>query len=206
MFQCEFFRNFAIWGFLDTAPFRKRSQLAVNEEVQRKLKNVAFDTAGGCVLLCIQYTVPRGGSSKLMKTNLLLLLLLAVTGCVGFESDYEYKERFDYMHLLSSDARVTAICAHKPDGNIGVLGDSHRLDIYVNNARNITLPDGRVGTRPGNTYTPDELKVIEDVAAELSKKMGVRRRVYIYDVTGDRKWRVDDRRDDPIKEATIRPR
>ena len=95
------------------------------------------------------------------------------------------------MHQLSSDARVAAILAPKPDKIIYVLGDRYGLDIYVNSPITTKLvdPDQRE-TRPGNMYTPDELKVIEDVAVELNKRLRVGRPVCIYDVTGDRKWRV----------------
>lgn len=135
-----------------------------------------------------------------MKSKLLLLLLPLVAGCfvTGYEAHSEYEERFEYMHQLSSDARVVAILAHKPDKVIYVLGDRRALDIYVNSPITTKLidPDQRE-TRPGNMYTSDELKVIEDVAVELSKRMRVKRPVYIYDVTGDREWRVDDRKATP---------
>jgi len=128
-----------------------------------------------------------------MKTKrFMLLACILAAGCVSFpQNDRERGERDLLRAQLIADARIVAMLAQKPLQDIDVQGDSQSLKIFVNSPEvQVRSGDGRESTVPGNRYTPQEVRAIENVALELQKEIGIQREILVRDEASGKEHRV----------------
>jgi len=128
-----------------------------------------------------------------MKTiRFALLACLLAAGCVSLpQNDRERGERDLFRAQLVADSRIAAMLAQKPLQDIDVQGDSQSLTIFVNSPEvQVRSNDGRESTVPGNRYTPQEVRAIENVALELQKEIGLQRDILIHDDATGREHRI----------------
>ena len=128
-----------------------------------------------------------------MKTiRFALLACVLAAGCMSVpQNDKERGERDLFRAQLIADPRVAAMLAQQPLQDIDVQGDRRSIRIFVNSPEvQVRSGDGRESTVPGNRYTPQEVRTIENVALELQKEIGIQRDILIHDDATGKEHRI----------------
>jgi hypothetical protein len=120
-----------------------------------------------------------------MRKQLLLLSFFLVAGCISLpESADEHDESNELASQLELEPRVAEILSHKPQKGFCIQANSRTIFIFIN-AHEVMefsfvpgIPNKAV---PGNQYTPEEVAVIEDAAISIKGKLGIKRKIRIYD-------------------------
>jgi len=100
------------------------------------------------------------------------------------ESADEHDESNELARQLELEPRVAEILSYKPRKGFGIQADWRTIVIFVNSPEVIEfsfvvgIPNKSV---PGNQYTPEEVAVIEDAALSIKDKLGIKRKIWIYD-------------------------
>lgn len=126
--------------------------------------------------------------TNIMKSQIsLVLVCVFVTGCTCLSENLsEHGESNKFWINLKSEPRVSSILDKKPNKNISVRADNRHIIVIVNSpliverSFKIDKPNRFI---PGNQYSPDELAVIEDVALDIKEKLGIKRKIIIFDET-----------------------